>query len=470
MQKALRGILAVAGRVLFIGVSVQIVLGLVWLVYNFTGCQQFGETFMYEEISKTLICDEYEGILYPVLIRMAKGIEGLLLIPYRYFLYLLQLGVAFGSAYTLLRSVGFTGRLWRIWGSLAFLTFPMAMQCHVAVLPDSLVCSCLLLAIAFAVETIKGEGLLRFAEFTKVLLCGAAMTLLLPDYGVVGAVPVLFLFLYGLVKTWKRDKKRILYYMLLLLAFAGILCGVNSLTRKEGYYGKTHRSVQASIASRCAWQYIGYHYDSLPEEVQACLTATDAMYVSCYAHNVEGVLGRALEATVGVERTQELFLELAKQAWEEDKYTIVHNTAWDVVGYTFAPMVVQRQFDGKAYDSYTGRNYDIMREKEPVLTKYYMDYGCRWFAAGLAITTVVGLMCAAWYLVKRLQGKAESANYAGVVYAVMLCLCTSGVLVLFYSLRGAGMMDYKKSIAVTLLWILWMLLVCRKGMDEEKEA
>lgn len=481
MQKALKGILALAGRVLFIGFSIQIVLGLVWMVCNFTGYQQFGETLLYEKIGQTLICDEYEGILYPVLIVMAKGMEGLFLIPYRCFLYLLQLGFAFFSAYTLLQGVGIRGSFRCIWGSLALLTFPMAMQCHLAVLPDSSVSSLLLLEIAIAVKVFRSGERLSFGAFARALACFAAMALLLPDFLPVGALPVLFLFLYGVVSALKEDKKRIFSYVVLLFAFAGILGGVNTLTRVEGYYGRTHKSVQAAIVSRCAWLYIGYNYESLPEEVRDCLTVGDALRVTCYAGNVEQVLGRSLEAAVGVERTKELFLELAGLAWGNEKKTILHSTAWDVVGYTFSPMVVQRQFDGKAYDSYTGRNYDIMREKTPQLTKYYMDYGCWWFATGLVVTAVVRLVSAVRYAAQRLLrksdvgsragagGRADTGDKAGAVWCVVLCLSTAGTLIMIYALRGAGMMDYKKSVAVTLLWMLWMLIICHKGMAEEKE-
>lgn len=468
MQKALKGIRAVAGRVLFIGFSIQIVLGLGWMVCNFMSFQQFGDTLVYGKIGETLICDEYEGILYPVLIVMAKGIEGLLLIPYHYFLYLLQIVFALFSACTLLHAVGIKGKFWTAWGSLVFLTFPMTMQCHLAVLPDSFVCSLLLLEIAFVVEVFLKREQPRFGQFAKALACWAGLALLLPNFLFIGVVPVLFLFLYAFGKAWKRDKKRILYYGILVLAFAGIISGVNGLTQVEGYYGRTHKSVQATIVSRCAWLYIGYNYGRLPEEVKEHLTSGDALRVTSYAENVDQVLGRKLEAAVGVERAKELFLEIAGQAWQNEKKTILHNTAWDVVGYTVSPIVVQRQFSGKAYDSYSGRNYDIMRSETPVLTKYYMDYGCWWFVVGLALTATVQLISLMVHFVTK--GQEATARKKGIVPSIFLCMFTSAVLVILYTLRGAGMMDYKKSIAVTLLWILWMLLVCIRGVSEKQEA
>lgn len=477
MQKARKGILAVAGRMLLIGFSIQIVLGLTWMLCNFTGYHRFGETFVYEEIAENLICDEYEGILYPVLIRITKGMEGLLSIPYRCFLYLLQLGTAFFAADTLLGSVGVKGGIRRIWGSLALLTFPMAMQCHIAAVPDSFVSSLLLLELALAIAAFRSGELLRFSRLAKVLGCFVAVALLLPDNLFIGAVPPLFLLLYGLAGAWRKDRKRVFSYVVLVFAFLGILSGVNSLTRVEGYYGRAHKSAQLAMAGRCAWLYIGYHYDELPEEVKSCLTPGDALQVSCYADKVEQVLGRKLEEAYGEEHSRELLLALAGQAWEADRDTILHNTAWDVVGYLFSPMVVQRQFNGMAYDSYSGRNYDIMREKNPVLTAYYMDYGCRWFAAGLLVSAVGFPVSAATRLVRRAQdcrkgvpGKTGLTPRAGTVISVVMCLCTFGVLTLVYTLRGAGMMDYKKSVAITLMWMLGMLRLCYRGMAEEQES
>ena len=94
MQRAVRHISAILGRVIFIGFSIQIVFGMTWMCLNFSKLPQFGESFFYVEISKNFICDEYTGILYPVFLLLARGLEGLAGLPYYCVMYVVQLLVA----------------------------------------------------------------------------------------------------------------------------------------------------------------------------------------------------------------------------------------------------------------------------------------------------------------------------------------------------------------------------------------
>lgn len=458
MQKVFRALGAVAGRILFLGFAVQIVLGICWMVMNFLSVQGFGESILYGEISKTLICDEYEGILYPVLILLSRGIEELFLIPYHCILYLLQMGVAFFAGYRFLKCVGVKQKLWLIGGSLAMLTFPMAMQCHLAVLPDSLVASCLLLELSFGLEMILSGQPLNARKFVKVLCVWLVGSLLQPGYFFPGGIPVVLVFLYG---NRNVRLKACLYNGMIMLAFAGMIMGVHDLTQLDGYYGRTRESVGLAMASRCAWPNFSKDYESWPEEIKAYVTRAEVVHVDYYADNVERLLGRSLEEAVGVERTEELLWEIAKVGWQRHRNAILHDAAWDVVGYTFSPLVVQRQFTGKAYDSYSGRNYDIMRMNTPQLTEAYFDYGCRWFAAALAVAALL------WTVVL-LREKGTLWNRKWAVALVGWILTAAGIA-FYYTMRGAGMMDYKKSVAVTLLWIVWMLAAAAKESINERE-
>ena len=49
----------------------------------------------------------------------------------------------------------------------------------------------------------------------------------------------------------------------------------------------------------------------------------------------------------------------------------------------------------------------------------------------------------------------------GSVASVLLCLLTMGMIVIVYTMRGAGMMDYKYTVAVNLLWLTAALLLMR---------
>ena len=119
MQRArahLRGLLS---RILVIGVSAQIVLGLLWMLFAFDDRQEFVGSAYAEWLDCNLTGLRYEPVLY-----------------------FMQLLLAFYAGYRLMDGVGVRKTFWKIWGSLALLTYPYAMQCHMAVLPDSFAFSC----------------------------------------------------------------------------------------------------------------------------------------------------------------------------------------------------------------------------------------------------------------------------------------------------------------------------------------
>lgn len=449
MQKVYKALGAVVGKVLFVGFLIQIVLGISWMVMNFSSAQRFGESALYVEISKTLICDEYEGILYPVLIMIARGIAEIFPIPYYCILYLMQLAVAYFAGNQFLKSVGLQGRVRRVVGTLAMLTFPMVMQCHLAVLPDSLLSSCLLLEMAYGLQILLKGQTLYVGEFVKVLTFWLLAGLLQPEYLYLGAIPVAVLFLYGLIKGRKESKRRILYNSILIFAFAGMIMGMVSLTRVEGYYGRTHQSMEAATASRFVWPYVHKDYQLWPREVQEQFTAEEIAHMDYYADNMDRILGRKLEEVFGVEKAREYLGEIARIGWINHRHLVVHDLVWDVVGYTFSPLVVQRQLTGKVYDSYTGRNYDVMRTNTPQLAEYYLNYSCWWFGMGMCLAVLQQLLV--------LLKEKRSFWSVGKITALLGWMLMILGVVFYHTMRGAGMMDYKKSIVVILLWIVWMV-------------
>ncbi len=293
MQKAVRAVLAVAGRVCLIGFSIQIVLGLLWMFCNFTGFQQFGDSILYEELSKSLLCDEYVGILYPVLVFLAREAAGPFSIPYYCLLYLLQLLVALYAAHAFLRETGMS-RLWNLWGSLTMLTSPMAMQCHLAVLPESLVSSCLLLEFVWLWRGMAQEGVLQGKDLAKAAPVWLAAALLKPDYLYLGAVPMTLVLLYGVVLGGKRGLRQAGYGLLTLVICGGFLVGIGALTTEEGALGRVHRSVEASLFSRFSWSTLNDTYEMWPEEMKACVNREMVWEASLYSDNLMPVVGVAL--------------------------------------------------------------------------------------------------------------------------------------------------------------------------------
>lgn len=78
--------------------------------------------------------------------------------PLSFFVYTVQILFAFYSGVVFLRSCGMTKKVWLVWGSLGLLTCPFALQCHVAVLPNSLGFSFLLLELSVLMGILRQDA------------------------------------------------------------------------------------------------------------------------------------------------------------------------------------------------------------------------------------------------------------------------------------------------------------------------
>lgn len=459
MQKAIKHMLAVLGRILFLGLSLQMVLGLLWICCNFGKFQEFGDSLFYLEVSKSMLCDEYTGALYPVLLMLVRGIEGILRIPYTYVMHLLQLGAAVYAGYFFLRALGVRGRFFSVWGSLCLLTFPMAAQCHLAILPNSLVFSALLMELAFVFEAVKAEEPLRPRRLFPVNLFWLLQTFLLPDYFYLGMVPVLLLLLYDLCKYRKTLGKRSFNNIVLFAAFAGMIVSIGALVQKGGSYGRPEKTVEAALFSRLTWTSLCRYYEEWPQDMREACPYGVVLETSFYADNMERMLQPLMEENLGKERTHELYREVAGYVWTRNKGRILHEMAWDAVGYTLPPVTMQLMLSGRGYDSYVGRNYEIMKQEAPVLTRYYVDYSSWWFLAGILLAFAMEISLLLYGTLRGQRGR---------IFPAVICLTMSGISVLWYTLRGAGMWDYKNALFAGAMWLIWMICRGYQCINEEK--
>lgn len=456
MQKAATHILAVVSRVIFIGLSIQIVMGILWLCGSFTGMQQFGESNFYVEVSKTLLCDEYTGVLYPVLLLLARAVEGLFSVPFFGAMYVLQLAFAGYAAHRFLQSVHKTGRFWDIWSSLAMVTVPMAMQCHMAILPYSLTSSCILMELSFAFEAM-GQEQPKAPQLLKAAVFWLPAALLMPEYLYLGALPIVFLLLYSAVRLMRSEKISILYNLILVCAFAGVILGAHSLSQVEGSYGKMHRSIPSAFVCRMAWTCLGETYAYWPEDLKACMDSETITECITYADNMVRVFGPTVELSVGAERAEELYREVAEAAWQVYCRKVKREIILDAAAYAVSPAALQLQLMGRAYESYSARNYEIMREGLPGLTKYYVNYNSWLFIVGLVLAAVGQAVYILLSLIRRKKVNVRS------ILCVFCCLIFGAGLVGWYTMQGAGIMDYKNSVPVTCLWTAWLILMTGKG-------
>jgi len=357
--------------ILLIGFTIQIFLGLAWMCCNVFQVQDFGKI-------------DTAGAGYRALFGLLGEQPTLM--------YLLQLALAYFAADLFLsRFVKIEKKWFTVWCSLALLTFPFALQCHLALLPYSFMGSLALLVFFFLCKASVGERPL--CSLGLAVLCG-------------------------------------------VLAF--VLSGAADVDRKN----MPGRSLEAAMAGRIAWPTLWVDYERWPEEVQEL--TEDVVWEAAFRPGNLKLLQAAIENRATEEEAKEAYRQIAKIGWDYHAYMVVRQIGWDVLGYGVTPIVFRLQLQGEAYDSCTGRNYEAMRGNAPVLTRCYVEYSCWWFGCGLGLTL---LLLVVWWAAGRVGWRW--------IRPAAVCILAAGLWIAFLTMRGAGLMDYKYTIAVNQLWLLW---------------
>lgn len=508
MQRTAKHVRGVLRAVLVCGMAVQILLGLAWLIKNRGGLQSFQE-------SMVLLTGEgretglYSGVLY-------RGLAGLLS-SHLWILYGIQLAAALTAGYGLTVSILHRGnRLLGILGALALTTIPQALQCHLAVLPWSL-----------GTSLIAGETALwlrqyrRYHERQAMVSASAdeGQTFIAwrsrkcaetegssadkeqaPEAGEVREIRTLLLMLAGwlllllilpvyawfilplvMAALWQvrkgKGKKGVpawgLTVLLLCLGTLGVNCGFRP--------ADWNRQLAADALSRWGWPYFQDNYEVIPPPLHEDIGLVTAREVSAYADGVERVLIPKLEEQYGAEETTALLWELTGICLRENLKKDVKNVIWDLAAYHAAPPILEMQLRGRAYESFSGINYEQMKNRAPVLTRYYVTYGGRWW------WMMPALAAAIWLCMRLFYGKRFGTPVAAGSSGLGLPPAQKGLrsrlrdfvrrwlpvgigvemMILCFVFGGSGIMDYKKAVWVTILWYLPAL--SRLGKEERVE-
>lgn len=423
MKKAAGSVLEIIKGILFIGFGIQIILGIVWMCFNFTRLQEFS-------VSGGPL---YQGI------RALTGNAFVLL-------YGVQLVLAGAVGYVFTGRCHGGNRFFRIWGSLCLLTLPMAMQCHLAISPYSLSGSLFLLELFFAVGALREKGSV-LSDVAKECACWMALTLILPEYLLLGLLPVLLTVLLKL-PALLRNLRCLGGIVLLTAAFGGMIAGIQELSGlEERPFSRVN--IAFCLFSRTGWPTIWH-------DAMACWADDEIPGVSVEmlqdmsnrAEDFRRVLKPLAEEAFTEDEAVAFFLQKASVGWILRPGQVIKQCGWDALCYMFSPMCLPVQLTGWGGASYSGRNYELMLQRTPRLTGAYMRYGCRWFTAALPLSILAALA-------GRLA-VGRSASDAGRWKIWSLCMLSAAALAVLYTMRGAGMTDYKCTIAAICLWVAWM--------------
>ncbi len=448
--------------ILVIGMSVQIVLGLCWMFFNFGHFQDFGDSLHYIEISKNFVCDEYYGILYPVFIWLAMKIEAFTYIPYYCILYIFQLVMAFYATYSFLlvckiiqpmsiKNINIKG----IWGCLCVITIPMIMQCHLAVLPHSLTLSLFLILISKVLVMLDHPSKMSAKSIVKVAPLWLAMSLLMPEYKLLAGAPIFLVVIYAVVNTWKSNKRKAGFKVAAFIVSLGLILAVSSLTQTPGSYGRMKKTCASSAVSRFVWPWFYLNYNFWSWDIKDVMDVDASRNISWHADNVINEFGPLIEGQYGADRAQELYWQMIKTSSDIHTKDIVIAVGRDALAYSVPPIMFMESLVNGGFESYFGRNYEIMKTQKPGLTKEYIDFSNWWFVAGIVFS---GILLLGFRKRLKLEQPIKTTFF----------LLSAGVIIAYYTLSGAGIMDYKNSIFIMTLWYGWMLKIIKENSKHEQ--
>ncbi|MDE7270872.1 MAG: hypothetical protein K2N81_10420 [Acetatifactor sp.] len=417
MRKLLEHCAAVLGRVIFIGFGIQIALGILWMCNAFARLERPGES---------IVCVCQIAALGAAVYFFAGSVRG------------------------------------RVFAVLSVLTFPMVLQC--LVIPDMRVFASALLisetgCVLRAMEQREGR------RFLYAGLCAwLAASLLRGEYLYIGAVPMVFSWLYDCVRfsrnrgesedDGRRQRtKGLLYRLLLLCAVAGLAAGIGS-------FYQSREKLLTHLTSRVVWTTLYNTYSDLPKETRVLIKYWDLVNSTYEATGIETILRPSLEEHLGEREAEMVLRALIKTAWQNGRGQILKETVWDMAGYMAAPAVLPLQLQGRAYESYSGSNYLQILKPAPKLGRFYMEYCCKWLMA----SSVLGLLTGFAVRAKR-RLRAGSAFVIPFLTALEMSVG--------YTLSGAGRMDYKNTLFVLCVWVLWAASAGARGVmggrPDEKE-
>lgn len=400
MQKFPGHCAAVLGRVIFIGFGIQIALGVLWMCNAAAG---------WDSLGAGIVC------------------VGQML--------------ALGMAVVFCRGRR-QGKFREFFAVLSVLTFPMVMQCLVT--PDVRVLTAALLlaqtrCLLYAEHAPGRRELLRF--FGTALCLWLAAGLIRGEYLLFGMVPVLLC----LLRLYQDRRGHVFRLALMAMAAAGIIFGAGSFYRERG-------DMLVRMAERVSWTTLYDSYANLPDELRDSISYHRLAESTYEVTGIEKILAPSLEDSLGRPEAEKVLKGLIAVSWRDNRSRILKETAWDLAGYVMTPMVLPLQLQGRAYESYSGVNYRQVLQPAPRLGKLYMDYGCWWFAAALALRGILWLI---------------SAGSRADVEEGLLTASTVPVMALGYTAGGAGRMDYKNTLFILCVWLLWMTNIADGGNQNE---
>lgn len=362
--------------------SIQILLGFIWMKKNILTIPLFGDGTEYIQLSDTFALDEYRPILYPLFLKVVRKAAAWIQVSFQAPLYLIQTAVSFFSILFSVASLDqiifhkkiMSGkrRAFELFFSLYLMTSPMMTFMNFSVLTDSLATSVLLLLLS---------ALMRFrwldhspaGTFGLILLSLITESLLRADRFYSCLLLTVIVFLARFVKN-SGERKRVLIAMALTCALTvGAVKGVGSITQTPGLNGRIETNLDFILLDRVVWPNMKANYNYFSEEIRNTITKKEAKIFDKHNNNVMYQMAPLLEKRVGKEKAGEMEREMAWVVFSRQPLKVMGDIGEDIAAMTFTPISSMMNAYGlcKKGDSW---NIYCMSSLDEALTKRYNSY------------------------------------------------------------------------------------------------
>lgn len=448
---------------IYISMGIQIVLGIVWALANFTKVPGFEESSELLLMAENMQMDDYTGFLYPLCVKGCNLLAGWTGLPFCVFLYVLQLVAAYFSYVYFIRWIispkpekrrHLQKRMPVYAGFL--ITIPVVLQVHVAVLPYSLASSFFIVLLARVLQVCLSESQVKKKELYGIGAFWILSTLLCLDYLWLSAVAV------GIGAIWYVKKhKEAAWKWILLMVISIIFCmSLNACFLTPESTKKMEKSLAGVMLTRFVWpnfNELSFFWD---EEVKESFTVEELSMISTYPEKVFTHFGPMMEQKLGKKRAEEIYWNMVKTSLQMDTKDVLYPVIADGVAYLCPPLSVYLQLQGMG-TSYTGWNYGRMKDYAPLITKYYVEIALKlWIYLLIAgsILLLLNRFPKIW-----LPAKEKARNRNIVAFCVVTGLVVNG----WYVMASGNMQDYKKVVVITILWGFLMIAVLRRSLERK---
>ncbi|MBQ7926464.1 MAG: hypothetical protein IJ335_09250 [Lachnospiraceae bacterium] len=453
MRKVCKHGSALLGRMIWLGMGLQVLLGFIWLLSNIGAEHSFGVDWSNGgPVNRAFM---HWGALYGWVIRLVMQVAQWVPIPYYSIVYCLQLLAAFGSGWFLLKKITNWGPHGCVCGTLAMLSVPMALQSHLALAPYSFVASIVLVHWAFAIELWKQKGWC-IHKLVSMYLFWLLEILLLPEYLWFGAVPLLFVAFISLWNNRGKLRKKALTGVVLL---GSILCiWIVGNGWQQGEDGCLN--LRQMLAAKSNWSNLYELSGAWSYEVQQQFDG-GLLRAACGNSEVfyEGFFDKMEQ--LPYKQQKDYLNQMIDVAWKLNGKRVVLEMAFDGMGYLMPAIIVSEQLDGKGFASLTGINYWYFIQNSTGLSSLYMGWYCIWAWLSLVLAIFMkGLeQLGTERAVKYVAGYGCVKVLLPLTFMAIACAC-------FYTLSRIGVYDYKILSWWTVIWCLGTLLVAEKKKEE----